>query len=66
VADAGLITFAVAQDVTEAIADWNRWLESERRASTHTADAYRRDLAAFFLFSPTTWAVNQPSKICRT
>jgi integrase/recombinase XerC len=50
VADAGLITFAVAQDVTEAIADWNRWLESERRASTHTADAYRRDLAAFFSF----------------
>ncbi|MDG2242328.1 MAG: tyrosine recombinase XerC [Rhodospirillaceae bacterium] len=49
-ADAGLITFAVAQDVTKAIADWNRWLESERRASTHTSDAYRRDLATFFSF----------------
>lgn len=49
-AKAGLINFTVAQDVTDAIADWNRWLESERRASTHTADAYRRDLAAFFSF----------------
>jgi integrase/recombinase XerC len=50
VANSGLINFAVAQDVTEAIADWTRWLESERRASAHTADAYRRDLAAFFMF----------------
>ena len=49
-AGAGLINFTVAQDVTDAIADWNRWLESERRASVHTADAYRRDLAAFFTF----------------
>ncbi len=49
-ANPSLVTFAVAQDVTDAIADWNRWLESERRASEHTADAYRRDLSAFFTF----------------
>jgi integrase/recombinase XerC len=50
VANPSLVTFSVAQDVTDAIADWNRWLESERRASEHTADAYRRDLSAFFTF----------------
>ena len=49
-ARSGLINFAVAQDVTDAIAEWGRWLESERRASAHTTDAYRRDLATFFLF----------------
>lgn len=49
-ANPSLVTFSVAQDVTDAIADWNRWLESERRASEHTADAYRRDLSAFFTF----------------
>lgn len=49
-AGAGLVPFVVAADVTEAIGDWTRWLESERRASAHTADAYRRDLAAFFIF----------------
>lgn len=49
-ARSGLVNFVVAADVTEAIDDWTRWLESERRASAHTADAYRRDLAAFFIF----------------
>lgn len=49
-ARAGLINFVVARDVIEAIDDWTRWLESERRASTHTAEAYRRDLSAFFIF----------------
>lgn len=46
----GLVHFSVAQDVSSAIDDWTRWLETERRASKHTADAYRRDLAAFFAF----------------
>ena len=49
-ANPSLVTFSVAQDVTDAIADWNRWLVSERRASEHTIDAYRRDLSAFFTF----------------
>lgn len=49
-ANPSLVTFSVAQDVTDAITDWNRWLESERRASEHTTDAYRRDLSAFFTF----------------
>jgi len=50
VARTGLVPFVVSADVTEAIGDWTRWLESERRASSHTADAYQRDLAAFFIF----------------
>ena len=44
------IHFAARRDLTAAIADWRRWLESERRASRHTADAYGRDLSAFFTF----------------
>ncbi len=50
VAGKGLIHFSVGEDVSAAITDWGRWLESERRASPNTADAYRRDLAAFFAF----------------
>ena len=34
--------------VQTAIADWYRWLTDERRCSSHTLAAYRRDLAAFF------------------
>ena len=49
-ARAGLIHFSVAPEVSAAIDGWSRWLASERRASKHTADAYRRDLAAFFAF----------------
>jgi integrase/recombinase XerC len=44
------IGFSAAGDVTAAIADWQRWLKSERRVSDHTFDAYTRDLAAFLLF----------------
>ena len=33
-------------DLAAAISDWQSWLESERRASGHTALAYGRDLAA--------------------
>ena len=46
----GLIIFRVGQDVQDAIAEWGRWLENERRASANTTDAYRRDLATFFAF----------------
>lgn len=46
----GLIRFSAGHDVSVAITDWGRWLESERRASQNTTDAYRRDLAAFFAF----------------
>ena len=46
----GLIIFRGGQDVQDAIAEWGRWLENERRASANTTDAYRRDLATFFAF----------------
>jgi integrase/recombinase XerC len=39
-----------AADVSAAVEDWQRWLRHERRASPHTLDAYRRDLAAFLAF----------------
>ena len=44
------IHFSAQQDLAAAIEDWRRWLESERRASRHTADAYGRDLSAFLTF----------------
>jgi integrase/recombinase XerC len=44
------ITFACEPALKEAIHDWRRWLESERRSSKHTLDAYLRDLSAFFTF----------------
>ncbi len=45
-----VIHFAARPDLVAAITDWRRWLESERRASRHTADAYGRDLSAFLTF----------------
>lgn len=44
------IKFLCEPALKEAIVDWRNWLESERRASKHTLDAYLRDLAAFFSF----------------
>lgn len=45
------ISFECEPALKEAISDWRRWLESERRASKHTLDAYLRDLSAFFIYS---------------
>ncbi len=45
------IQFDCEPALKEAIALWRRWLESERRASKYTLDAYLRDLSAFFIFS---------------
>jgi len=39
-----------AADLAAGIADWQRWLKHERRASPHTLAAYRRDLGAFLSF----------------
>ncbi len=50
VAGARLIHYSAGQDVLDAIADWTRWLKSERRASDNTADAYGRDLSTFLSF----------------
>ena len=35
---------------TDAVADFLRYAETERRLSVHTVDAYRRDLADFESF----------------
>ena len=48
--DAAVVGFQAGPDLAAAIADWQRWLKSERRVSEHTFDAYTRDLAAFLVF----------------
>ncbi len=45
-----LARFAASPDLADAIARWQSWLSSERRASPHTLAAYGRDLAAFLDF----------------
>ena len=42
--------FAAEPAVSVAIEDWRQWLAHERRISTHTLDAYTRDLGKFLLF----------------
>ncbi|MFQ5785807.1 MAG: tyrosine recombinase XerC [Alphaproteobacteria bacterium] len=44
------IHYPAAPAAVEAVRRWRRWLESERRASVHTLDAYGRDLAGFLSF----------------
>ncbi|MBX7200253.1 MAG: tyrosine recombinase XerC [Rhodospirillaceae bacterium] len=44
------VSFSAGDGLRAAIADWQRWLKSERRVSEHTFDAYARDLAAFLTF----------------
>jgi integrase/recombinase XerC len=39
-----------AADLSAAVEDWQGWLAHERRASSHTLAAYRRDLVAFVAF----------------
>ena len=39
-----------AADLAAGVADWQRWLKHERRASAHTLEAYGRDLSAFLSF----------------
>jgi integrase/recombinase XerC len=45
-----LARFAAAPDLAAAVAEWQRWLASERRCSAHTLAAYGRDLAQFLDF----------------
>lgn len=47
------IDFDCLPAVRQAILDWRRWLETERRASKHTLDAYLRDLSVFFKYCRT-------------
>ena len=44
------VTFRGTTDCQDAIADWRRWMEHEKRVSPNTLDAYSRDLATFFIF----------------
>jgi integrase/recombinase XerC len=45
-----LARFSASPDLADAVARWQRWLTSERRASPHTVASYGRDLAAFLDF----------------
>jgi integrase/recombinase XerC len=45
-----LSRFGQSPDLLDAIARWQSWLSSERRASPHTVAAYGRDLAFFLEF----------------
>ena len=44
------IRYKVEKDVQALISQWQDWLIHERRYSTHTLDAYARDLSEFFDF----------------
>ena len=44
------IKYAASAEVIELIDAWLAWLAGERGYSTHTLDAYARDLASFFKF----------------
>lgn len=46
----GLISFTAEPAAVAAANDWRAWLAHERRCSSHTLDAYGRDLADFFDF----------------
>ena len=47
---ARVIGFPAKPDLQAAIAEWQDWLEHEKRASAHTLAAYRRDLTQFLEF----------------
>ena len=40
----------VDNDIASKVMEWVAWLETERRASRHTMDAYQRDMRAFVEF----------------
>lgn len=41
---------SISDDTVNALSRWRRYLESERRVSDHTLNAYGRDLGSFILF----------------
>jgi integrase/recombinase XerC len=43
-------TLALADDLIDAIARWEKWLRLEKRAATHTQTSYRFDLDNLFRF----------------
>lgn len=49
-ANGSLISAPGDAAVQAAVADWHRWLVSERHVSCHTLDGYSRDLSAFLTF----------------
>lgn len=44
------IKYPAAPDALNAIREWQNWLRNERRYSSHTLDAYFRDLSDFFCY----------------
>ncbi|MBR6663906.1 MAG: site-specific integrase, partial [Alphaproteobacteria bacterium] len=44
------INYIASPEVLKYIKDWQVWLKDERRYSSHTVDAYARDLAIFLKF----------------
>ncbi|MBE6445696.1 MAG: tyrosine recombinase XerC [Alphaproteobacteria bacterium] len=44
------IKYITSPEVLKYIKDWQTWLKDERRYSSHTLDAYARDLAIFLSF----------------
>jgi integrase/recombinase XerC len=44
------ILIAAEADLRDAISGWQRWLSDERRLSSHSLDAYSRDVATFLTF----------------
>ncbi|MGQ9366903.1 tyrosine recombinase XerC [Azospirillum sp. ST 5-10] len=47
---AAVLGFSARPDVQEALAQWRRWLESEKGVSPHTLEAYLHDVAEFLSF----------------
>lgn len=45
-----LISFCAEGDLVAALEDWRIWLDTERRTSKHTVDAYCRDISFFLNF----------------
>ncbi|CAK0765827.1 Tyrosine recombinase XerC [uncultured Gammaproteobacteria bacterium] len=45
-----VLGFSATAEVQAALADWQRWLRSERGASRHTLTAYRTDVSQFLDF----------------
>ena len=45
-----VLGFSAQADVQDALAHWQRWMQSERTLSPHTRAAYSADLGEFLTF----------------
>ena len=44
------ITPSMRSDLHDALGEWRGWLADEKRFSSHTLDAYQRDINGFLVF----------------